>query len=186
MSRYPASAPSQSQSRQAQPLRDVYVLPGEVRVATFPTRFLTILGSCVAVCLYDRVHGVGGLNHYLLPGSPPPDEKDRTRWSETAIDVLFQKVLAAGARSDCLEAKIFGGARISARDVPDALRIGDRNVEEAIVALRQRGIEMVNRSTGGNVGRKIIFESNTGVVWVRALTRSNETTPEGGQPAERR
>jgi len=170
MSRYPASA----QSRDAQPLRDVYVLPGEVRVATFPTRFLTILGSCVAVCLYDRVHGVGGLNHYLLPGSPPPGEKDLTRWSETAIDVLFQKVLTAGARSDCLEAKIFGGARISAREVPDALRIGDRNVEEAIVALRLRGVEIANRSTGGNVGRKIIFESHSGLVWVKSLTREPE------------
>jgi len=154
-------------------VRDVYVLPGEVRHANTPTRFLTVLGSCVAVCLYDRIHGIGGLNHYLLPGIPPPGEKDLTRWSASAIDTLFEKVLAAGAKKDCMEAKVFGGARISARDVPDAMRIGDRNVDEAIVALRKRGVEIVNRSTGGNVGRKIIFESHTGVVWVKDLARAS-------------
>lgn len=153
------------------PARDVYVLPGEVRVSTFPTRFLTVLGSCVAVCLYDRVHGVGGINHFLLPGVPPPTEMDPVRWSTPSIVALIDRILAAGASRDCLVAKVFGGACIAARTVPDALRIGDRNVEQALAQMKQHGIEVANRRTGGNVGLKIVFESHTGVVWVKELTR---------------
>lgn len=161
--------PSQPTPPQETKPRDVYVLPGEVSVATAPTRFLTVLGSCVAICLYDKVRGVGGINHFLLPGSPPNTERDVTRWSSAACDALFDRVANAGAKAAFLEAKVFGGARISARDVPDPMRIGERNIEAAFAALLRRGITVSNSNTGGHCGRKIIFESHTGVVWVKDL-----------------
>lgn len=170
------------------PVRDVYVLPGQISTASTPTRFFTVLGSCVSICLYDRGAGVGGINHFLLPGTPPPEESDRARWSHTAIDQLFDDVRQAGARERHLEAKIFGGARISALHVPDALRIGERNIEEAVAALRKRRVPLVNQGTGGSFGRKIVFESHTGVVWVKDLVRgaaavhNTPSTTEGKLP----
>lgn len=149
---------------------DVYVLPGQVCATTEPTRFLTVLGSCVAICLYDLERGVGGINHYLLPGTPPEKEAERDRWSESSIEDLFAQVEAAGGRAANLQAKVFGGAQITMRSVPESFRIGDRNVQTALDELKRRRVELVSSSVGGSGGRKIIFEVYTGTVWVKDLT----------------
>lgn len=148
---------------------DIYLLPGELRVATVPTRFLTVLGSCVSVCLIDAVHGIGGLNHYLLPGAAPEHEQEPLRWSEPAIARLVAELRAAGANPSCLRAKVFGGSTISLQPIPGSLRIGDRNVESALRELERLRIPVESRHTGGQHGRKIIFEANAGVVWVKEL-----------------
>lgn len=150
-----------------------YLLPGQLFVSAEPTRITTVLGSCVAVCLFDSVRGVGGLNHFLLPGEPPnPQEREPLRWGVPSIAALLESVLAAGARRAHLQAKVFGGACITARDVPEALRIGDRNIETALAELERMLIPVVNHSLGGAVGRKIIFESCTGMVWAKELGRT--------------
>ncbi|MCC2637159.1 MAG: CheD [Moraxellaceae bacterium] len=154
-------------------LRPQYVLPGQVFATAEPTRFTTILGSCVAVCLYDAGRGIGGLNHYLLPGAPiNPAEREPLRWGDPSIERLLELTLAAGARRACLQAKVFGGAQISARSVPDAMRIGERNIETALAALSRFQIPIMNQSLGGAAGRKIIFDSHTGMVWSKTLGRS--------------
>lgn len=154
--------------------RPQYVLPGQVFASAEPTRFTTILGSCVAVCLYDAGRGIGGLNHYLLPGTPVnPEEREPLRWGEPSIVHLLELMLAEGARSACLQAKVFGGAQISARSVPDAMRIGERNIETALAALARLQIPVMNQSLGGAAGRKIIFESHSGMVWAKLLGRSD-------------
>lgn len=155
-------------------LRPQYVLPGQVFASAEPTRFTTILGSCVAVCLYDAGRGIGGLNHYLLPGAPVnPEEREPLRWGQPSIDRLLDLMLVAGARRACLQAKVFGGARISARNVPDAMRIGERNIETAIAALARLQIPIMNQSLGGAAGRKIIFDSDSGMVWAKILGRND-------------
>lgn len=157
-------------------MQQVYVLPGEVRATAAPTRFVTILGSCVAVCLYDPVRRVGGINHFLLPGTPPAGEREPLRWGEASIAALFEQVISYGANAGFLQAKIFGGAQISPRDVPGQFRIGERNVELALREIRRRGVELRNRSVGGHTGLKIAFESHTGTVWVKELVRTASET----------
>jgi len=149
-----------------------YVMPGEVQSAGVPTRFVTILGSCVAICLYDPVSGVAGINHYLLPGLP--DEKDGSsqRWSDIATTDLYEQLIVRGARPMRLQAKIFGGASILTRQVPGRFQIGERNVERAIALLRERKINISGKCVGGSSGRKIVFESHTGRVWVKQLVSS--------------
>lgn len=157
-------------------VRSRYVLPGQVCVAAEPTRFLTILGSCVAVCLYDSSLGVGGLNHFLLPGTPQrSDEKDPLRWGLPAIEELVAGVLRLGARPSLLQAKVFGGAQISAREIPAAMRIGERNIETALAELRRRHIPVMNQSLGGHAGCKLIFESQSGMAWVKRLVREDRS-----------
>lgn len=150
-------------------VQDVYLLPGEMRVATGPTRFLTILGSCVSVCLFDETLGIGSINHFLLPGAPGPGEQEPLRWSEPAIARLIAGLRAAGADPSRLRAKVFGGSTISLQAIPESLRIGDRNVDSSIRALARARIPVETRHTGGHFGRKIVFESHTGIVWVKEL-----------------
>jgi chemotaxis protein CheD len=146
-----------------------YVLPGDVVAAAGPSRFVTVLGSCVAICLYDAISGIGGMNHYLLPGTPREQDSTPCRWSDVAIDELFRQVDQLGARRVHLKAKVFGGAQITARNVSGGFRIGERNVESAIAALAARHIEVVSSSTGGTTGRKVVFEGHTGLAWVKDL-----------------
>lgn len=151
-------------------LQNTYVLPGQLFVAVAPTRFVTVLGSCVSVCLYDSDRGIGGLNHFLLPGQPGgSQEEEPQRWGVTAIAALVEALLDAGARRAFLQAKVFGGAQISAREVPAVLRIGDRNVETAMAELRRHRIPVMNQSLGGSAGRKLIFDSHTGMAWAKEL-----------------
>lgn len=150
-------------------VRQLYVMPGECQVSAEPVRLLTILGSCVAVCLYDPVRGVGGLNHFLLPGDAPASEPESLRWGKQAMDALFRQVLSLGARERFLEAKLFGGAQIGQQSVSHQFRIGDRNVEFARAELARCGVVIKSESVGGNRGRKIIMETWTGIVWVKEL-----------------
>ena len=159
-------------------VRQLYVLPGDVKASAAPTRYVTILGSCVAVCLYDPVRRIGGINHFLLPGPPPPGEREPLRWGEASIAALFEQVLSLGASARFLQAKIFGGAQISPREVPGQFRIGERNVELALAEIKRRSVELRNQSVGGHTGLKIAFESHTGTVWVKELTRN---TKEAGE-----
>jgi chemotaxis protein CheD len=153
---------------------ETYVMPGEVKVAVLPTRFLTILGSCISICLYDRGTGIGGLNHFLLPGTPGAGEREALRWSSAATDALFAAVLAAGAAPARLEAKVFGGASINPHVVPASLRIGARNLECALAELARRRVPVMNQDVGGLTGRKLVFESHTGMAWVKNLARAGQ------------
>lgn len=146
-----------------------YVLPGDVVSASSPCRFVTVLGSCVAVCIYDTSTGVGGLNHYLLPGAAPRDEANPWRWSDAAITELLRQVLDRGATLRHLRAKVFGGAQISPRHSHCGFRIGERNIDSALAVLGQHGLNVVSRCVGGHAGRKLLFESHTGNAWVKTL-----------------
>jgi chemotaxis protein CheD len=146
-----------------------YVLPGDVASSSSPSRFVTVLGSCVAVCLYDSITGIGGINHYLLPGAPMQPEGNPWRWSDASIQELMRQVVERGATVRRLKAKVFGGAQIAPRNVHCGFKIGERNVEYALTSLQQRGIDVIARCIGGHAGRKVVFESHTGNAWVKNL-----------------
>ena len=92
----------------------VHIIQGEYKVVSDPDVVLsTILGSCVAACLRDPVAGVGGMNHFLLPGSGNASlgGGDATRYGVHLMELLINGLLKKGARRDRLEAKVFGGAK---------------------------------------------------------------------------
>lgn len=161
-----------------------YLLPGQLFVGREPTRCITILGSCVAVCLYDRGRAIGGLNHFLLPDAPrDASQDDPLRWGVTAIEVLLLQMTEAGARRADLQAKLFGGAQIGAREVPAFLRVGERNIDTARAQLRRHRIPVVNESLGGSAGRRLVFESHTGMAWVKTLGRHDDPGGATATPA---
>jgi chemotaxis protein CheD len=147
------------------PLR--YVQPGQVAIATEPQSFVTIVGSCVSVCVFDSEGGVGGLNHFLLPrhlGDP-----DSARYGPGAMRRLLDGVAAVGAARARLAAKVFGGACVLAQGLGGARHLGRENVAVAMETLAEAGIPVVGEDLGGTRGRKLVFHADTGVTWVRKL-----------------
>lgn len=91
----------------------LHVVQGEHRVSSDPdVSLLTILGSCVAACLYDPLRGVGGMNHFLLADG---DGEEAMRYGAYAMEVLINDLLKLGASRERLQAKLFGGAKIMER-----------------------------------------------------------------------
>lgn len=127
------------------------VIQGEYMISSDPLVVLsTILGSCVAAFMRDPVAGIGGLNHFLLPGG---DASDRTamKYGLNAMELLINGLVREGARRDRLEAKLFGGGRI----VPGLTDIGAANGRFGEAFLKREGIAYLGGSLGGDQGRKI-------------------------------
>jgi chemotaxis protein CheD len=134
----------------------VHIIQGEWKVSEDPNVVLsTILGSCVAACIRDPSAGVGGMNHFLLPGSAVPGAGggDATRYGVHLMELLINGLLKKGARRDRLEAKIFGGAKT----IATFSNVGEQNAAFATQFLRDEGIRVVGSSTGGDHGRKLEF-----------------------------
>jgi chemotaxis protein CheD len=131
-----------------------------------------ILGSCVAVCIWDPVAAIGGATHYLLPcwdgrGVSSP------RYGDVAVSVLLQKLTEVGASRANLRAKVFGGGCLfdSLRE-PDANKeqhLGSRNVEIALELLTKAQIPVVSADVGLDRGQRIVFHTDTGAASVTIL-----------------
>lgn len=136
--------------------RRVHIIQGEYKVISDPDVVLsTILGSCVAACLRDPVAGVGGMNHFLLPGTgnTMASGGDATRYGVHLMELLINGLLKKGARRERLEAKIFGGAKT----IASFSNVGEQNAQFATQFLRDEGIRLVGASTGGDHGRKVEY-----------------------------
>jgi chemotaxis protein CheD len=147
----------------------VYLHSGKLHVSATPCRVSTILGSCVAVAVFDPVTGVGGLNHFLLPHGPSVAPAQAARFGNLAVPQLVEAVLAAGAHRASLQAKLFGGACVLAAFKKPGGHLGTRNVEVAREMLKVDGIPVVAEDVEGGSGRKLIFQTHDGVAWVRSL-----------------
>jgi chemotaxis protein CheD len=135
-------------------------------VANTPTSIVTILGSCVSVCLWDPGAGVGGMNHYLLPLHV--EREKSARFGSVAIPRLVEEVVTAGADPRRLQAKVFGGASVIGA-FTRGRRLGDENARLALESLDALGIPIIDQDLGGMKGRKLVFHSDDGAAWVRIL-----------------
>ena len=137
----------------------VTVEQGEFRVSDRSGEVLsTVLGSCVAVCLYDPKLMLGGMNHFLLPFGQGSGADRPLRYGIFAIESLVNALMKAGAQRSRLEAKVFGGARITA----NRLDIGRINAAFAKEFLATEGIALVGESLGGSNARRVVFRPTTG------------------------
>lgn len=139
----------------------ITVIQGEYRISSSPAIVLsTLLGSCVAMCLHDPVACVGGMNHFLLPGTDVPerDDSQSLRYGAYAMELLVNSLLIQGAKRPHLRAKLFGGARMLA----GLTDLGSRNAEFAESYLRRENIPLVGGSLRGDRGRRIEFWPATG------------------------
>jgi len=152
------------------PMRDVksdeiIVAQGEFHVSNSPNVIVkTLLGSCVATCLYDPVLKVGGMNHFLLATGSDRDTNSE-RYGAYAMEVLINGLLKLGARKSQLQAKVFGGATMSGI----MGHIGIKNCEFATKFLDMEGFPIIACSLGGEHARAIRFNPSTGQVSQRLI-----------------
>lgn len=150
----------------AQDVREHFLFPSTLFAERTPHHVQTILGSCVAVCLYDQRLKYGGINHYMMPwwnGKELPSPK----YGDIAVERLIEKMMAFGSLKQNLVAKVFGGANQHA--FRQKFDIGERNVSIARDLLAKHAINIISENVGGDRGRKIVFETETGQVYMKYL-----------------
>lgn len=145
-----------------------YLYPSALFADSRPHQVTTILGTCVAVCLWDPINKIGGINHFMLPfwngeGLASP------KYGNIAIEKLVQKMLSMGSSPDYLQAKIFGGKGGGGEQSSSVYMIGERNIIVAKEMMKEYGIPVVSGSTGGDLGRKLMFFTDTGEVLMKYL-----------------
>ncbi len=136
-----------------------HLVQGQFHVSDSPESLVTTtLGSCIACCLHDPVRRMGGMNHFLLPHGEEATGPQAMRYGAHAIELLINGLLRMGAVRADLQARLFGGARISPH-LPD---IGDQNAAFAARYLGHEGIELLPGSVGGRRARRVQFWPATG------------------------
>jgi chemotaxis protein CheD len=139
---------------------------GDVHVSTTDEVLTTLLGSCVAACIYDEGLGCGGMNHFLLPES---ESLSHPRFGIHAMELLISRMLARGSRRKDLRFKIFGGSNVL-EGMPD---VGTKNCQFIERYLESESFQITARDLGGPHARRIEFTPSNGRVRVKRLQLSS-------------
>jgi chemotaxis protein CheD len=155
------------------------ILPGEYYVTQEDETIVTVLGSCVAACIRDRIFNIGGMNHFMLPESHngdghwhAADNGTSTRYGSYAMEQLINAIFRNGGQRKNLEVKIFGGGRVLAQMTD----IGRRNIEFVHDYLRTEALSLVAEDTGDVFPRKVYYFPATGRVRVLKMRALHNAT----------
>ena len=147
------------------------ILPGEYYVTVADEHILTVLGSCVSACIRDKVFGIGGMNHFMLPRDHRESNKekydisDAARYGNYAMEHLINDILKNGGRRENLEVKIVGGGKI----IANMSNIGLRNVDFVKEYIETEGLVLLGEDVGDIYPRKVDYYPMTGKVKVKKL-----------------
>lgn len=147
---------------------------GEIIVADADSKIKCVLGSCVAVIMYDKHKKIGGIAHILLPSSKSIDDckKDDYRFADIAIPHLFELMLENGANRRNIIAYIYGGALMFDYYKSKMLaEIGEKNIEAAEKELKKLGINYYIKDIGKSYGRRIELDISTGEIKLKVYKR---------------
>ncbi len=148
--------------------KKIYLHPGKLTVSLESCVVTTILGSCVAVCLWDPKTKAGGINHYLLPSYPGHGPRTE-RFGDVSVSKLIKKMIGLGCALQDLQAKLFGGACVLKAMQGRAQNLGLMNIEMARKALQKEGIHIIGEDVGGEKARKLHFDTKDGSVWIKQI-----------------
>jgi chemotaxis protein CheD len=147
------------------------IMAGEYHVGFGERLIETVLGSCVAVCLWDQTNRIGGMNHFMLPGEDTSLENVSGRYGLYSMELLINDMMHRGSRRSLLSAKIFGAASVIA-GVAKEHSVSAANETFVRQLLSDEGIPIACADLGGDSGRRIVFFLDTGKVKVRRLGES--------------
>lgn len=153
----------------------VKVLPGEFFVSDEDIVITTVLGSCVAACIWDRHAGIGGMNHFMLPGGEGGRDADPVglagRYGVFAMEKLINELIKRGGRKANFEAKVFGGGQVL-RNMT-SINIGERNAQFVEQFLRTEGIRISARDLLDVHPRRVAFFPATGRALCKKLAQAD-------------
>lgn len=158
------------------------ILPGEFYIAKQDVLIATTLGSCVSACIWDSKKNIGGMNHFMLPVTDKEAHQidwgqrgissDATRYGNFAMEYLINLILKNGGERKNLQAKAFGGAKVM-KNMSD---IGARNIDFVHQYLTAENIPLISADLGSVHPRKVIFEPNSGRVFVKIIEHLHNNT----------
>jgi chemotaxis protein CheD len=155
----------------------VVIQPGEFHASNHSSIISTVLGSCIAVCLIDRVNKIGGMNHFMLPGNvekqPFYSDDVSGKYGINAMDLLIGSLQKIGGERRYMVAKVFGGGSVINFRSTDG-NVPKQNIEFTWNFLRMEGIKVISDNVGGKCGRKVLFFPDTGKVLMKKIEISGQ------------
>lgn len=154
------------------------ILPGEYYVTTNNEIIVTVLGSCVSACVRDKVFGIGGMNHFMLPqdGSKnsvqSSDLSASARYGNVAMEHLINSILSNGGQRKNLEIKVFGGGKILA----NMSNVGLRNINFVKDYIQTEGLQLLAEDLGNIYPRKVVYHPLSGKVKIKKLRSMHNDT----------
>jgi chemotaxis protein CheD len=149
------------------------ILPGEYYVTTEDEMVTTVLGSCVSACIRDRVTGIGGMNHFMLPETN--EEKlmsgaesvigNAARYGNYAMEHLINTILSNGGKRKNLEVKVFGGGKI----IPTLGDVGLKNINFVLEYIDEEALNLTSKDLGDIYPRKVNYFPRTGKVRMKKI-----------------
>ncbi|WP_088330385.1 chemoreceptor glutamine deamidase CheD [Lacimicrobium sp. SS2-24] len=155
----------------------VKILPGEFYATFDDTMIVTVLGSCVSVCLHDPSNGIRGMNHYLLPsdqGPKPSILSESARYGGYAMEILINQMLKLGAKRHNLVAKVFGGGNVMRGFMLS--NVGERNVDFTFDYLKRENIPVIASDVLSDYPRKVYFLPGEGTVHIKKIRSLHNST----------
>lgn len=152
----------------AQDLERQTINIGGLHASRDPMLLDTVLGSCIAACLYDPVFGIGGMNHFMLPEGADPGNPTSARYGVNAMELLISELMKLGADRRRFQAKVFGGGHVlKIRESLDG--VPQRNIDFVRQFLETEQIPVVKEDVGGYQPRRVLFHTHTGMVYLKYL-----------------
>jgi chemotaxis protein CheD len=154
------------------------LMPGEYYVTQHDEGVYTTLGSCISACIRDRVIGIGGMNHFMLPASGGSDGWKSAglgaanRYGNYAMEHLINDILKNGGKRQNLEVKLFGGGRI----IANMTDVGLRNIAFAHDYIETEGLQVTAEDVGDVFPRMVVYFPKTGKVRVKRLRSLHNNT----------
>ena len=146
------------------------VRSGEYYVAEGPKELMvTVLGSCIATCIFDPISKIAGMNHFLIPGdfNTPPSP----RYGIFAMEYMINEILKRGGVKTRLIVKVFGGGNVMKNTT---MQIGQKNIEFITEYLANESLTIAASDVGDDCPRRVHFYADTGKVRVRRLRREDD------------
>ena len=156
------------------------ILPGEYYVTIHDELITTVLGSCVSACIRDKVFGIGGMNHFMLPVNRGEEISsfnttgESTRYGNFAMEQMINDILKNGGRRENLEIKVFGGGRVLKN--MSTLDIGKKNIDFVMQYIKDESLKLTAEDLGDVYPRKVLFFPASGKVRVKKLRSMHNNT----------
>lgn len=156
-------------------LPTVYLHPGELVISREPMKVITVLGSCVSVTMFSRKTGMSAICHGTMPRCRAIKECseaciDAFKFMDCAIQHMLRSLREAGVQSRDMQVKVFGGADTLISKSSNT--IGSQNIKVTLDILGREGLSVAAADVGDNFGRKLIFISASGDVYLKRLKKA--------------
>ena len=169
-----------------------YLKPGEIHLTDKPAIITTVLGSCISVTMYDKHTRLAAICHAVLPtenttGKRNHKKHDIFQYVDSSLEWMLEQFEKKGMKRRDIEVKMFGGAEMFAQTRPGkiSIAVGKKNIETALRIIEENHLKLAAWNIGGNRGRKVIFNTTTGEVFAKFVSKTdipvlkidNETNP---------